>query len=462
MNFLPQSKFLVVTLSLSLLAASCAHEKYQAKRLDPAHTSAKLLSKNITGDGFKAYLIKQGYTENQLPFAAWGLNELTWCALYHHPKLEVAKAQLALANASLKTAAQKQNPIIGGHIAHSNQANGDIRPWAYGFNVEIPIETGNKRQIRVEEAQYLIAKDLLRYHQNIATADALKNELAIQTKLVDLLNKRLSLGAISSAELSAAKLRQQKTQFTVANEQAKLAEIRANLATDVGLPLEHFNGMALKPLNLDEALAKQSALLNTPDKNRDLQTSALLNRLDIRRSLEKYAAAEAKIKLEVAKQTPDISLTPGFAFEFGDSIWSLGFSALLNLLNKNQTLIAEATQLREVEGAQFDALQARTIGDLGQSLAAYEASLENTHGLKAQLEAQGQLTQKLQRQFDAGLIDRLDLTQNQLNTSVLEQQLLEAQFNSLHSALAVEDVMQRPLFEDFSMPTTISADVHHE
>jgi len=228
------------------------------------------------------------------------------------------------------------------------------------------------------------------------------------------------------------------------------------------LPVESFNAIALKPLNLDEALAKQSALLNIPDKNRDLQASALLNRLDIRRSLEKYAAAEAKIKLEVAKQTPDILLSPGFAFEFGDSIWSLGFSALLNLINKNQTLIAEATRLREVEGAQFEALQARIIGDLGQSLASYQASLENAHGLKAQLEAQEQLTQKLQRQFDAGLIDRLDLTQNQLNTSLLEQQLLEAQFNSLRTALAVEDVMQRPLFDDFSMPTTISADVHHE
>lgn len=480
MNFLPQSKFLIVTLSLSLLAAGCAHEKYQAKSLNPTQTSAKLLSKNITSTDFKAYLIKQGHAESQLPFATWGLDELTWCALYHHTKLDVAKAQLALANASLNVAGQRQNPTLGGSFARSNQANNDIRPWAYGLNVEIPIETVNKRQIRVEEAQHLaeaarmdvanvawqlrsqIAKDLLRYHQNIATADVLKNELAIQTRLVDLLNKRLSLGAISSAELSAAKLRQQKAQFNLANEQTKLAEIRSNLATDVGLPVDNFNGITLKPLNLDEALAKQSAMLNTPDKNRNFQASALLNRLDIRRSLEKYAAAEAKIKLEIAKQTPDISLTPGFLFEFGDSIWSLGFSALLNLLNKNQTLIAEATQLREVEGTQFEALQARIIGDLGQSLATYEASLEHARGLKAQLEAQEQLTQKLQRQFDAGLIDRLDLTQNQLNTSVLEQQLLEAQFNSLHAALLVEDVMQRPLFDDFSMPTTISADVHHE
>ena len=121
------------------------------------------------------------------------------------------------------------------------------------------------------------------------------------------------------------------------------AEIRAMLAADVGLTTEKFNQLTLKPLDVENTLTQQNAQL-TASKN--LQESALLNRLDIRRSLEKYAAAESKIKLEVAKQTPDISLSPGIAFEFGDSIWSLGFSTLLNLLNKNnslnQSLIAEA------------------------------------------------------------------------------------------------------------------------
>ena len=43
------------------------------------------------------------------------------------------------------------------------------------------------------------------------------------------------------------------------------------------------------------------------------------------------------------------------------------------------------------------------------------------------------------------------------NTVLLEQQLLDAQFNNLNAALAIEDVMQHPLFDDFSMPTTITA-----
>jgi hypothetical protein len=44
-----------------VLLAGCALEPYQAKPLDPAQTSAKLLNKDATSDEFKAYLIKQGY-----------------------------------------------------------------------------------------------------------------------------------------------------------------------------------------------------------------------------------------------------------------------------------------------------------------------------------------------------------------------------------------------------------------
>ena len=465
MNYFSQSAAFIACLGLGLLTAGCATEKYQAKPLDPLRISARLLNKDSTSLNFKAYLITQGYVEKDLPFATWGLNELTLSALYHHTKLDVAKAQLALANAAVNTANQKQKPVFGGRAAHSNQANGDKSPWAFGLEVEIPIETANKREIRVEEAQHLaeaaridvaeaawqlrsqIANDLLRYHENIALQKQLSHEVKKQDELIKILEKRVQLGALSNTELSQAKFLQQKTLFALNSEQSRLAAIRAALAYDVGLSSEKFNPIILKPLDLDATLAQPAKLINAP---KNLQEKALLNRLDIRRSLEKYAAAEAKIKLEVAKQTPDISLSPSFAFEFGDSIWSLGFSTLLNLLNKNQTLIAEATQLREIEGAQFEALQAKIIGDLSQNLAIYQASLQNIYQIKMQQATQMQYSQKLQRQFDAGLIDRLTLTQNALNTSLLEQQLLKAQFSNLNAALAIEDTMQRPLFDNLT------------
>ncbi len=449
---------------LAAALIGCAKVKYIAKPIEPAQVSAKILAKSTQSAAFKNYLLKNGYAEADLPFKTWGLNELTLCALYFNPKLDVAKAQLALANVNTNTANQRQSPTLGGRVARSNQANGDKNPWAFGLEVEISIETTNKRQIKAEEALHLqevahidvadvawqlrsqIAKDLLRFHENIAQQQQLNNELTIHNNLVKLLAKRVQLGAASNTELNAAKLLQQKAQFSFNSEQSKSAEIRAALAADVGLSDEKFAQLQVKNLDVESALA------STPDaaqlQAKKLQASALLNRLDIRRSLAKYAAAESKIKLEVAKQTPDISLSPGFAFEFGDSIWSLGFSTLLNLLNKNPTLIAEATQLREIEGAQFEALQANVIAAVSQANATLTASQQNVVQVRQQLTAQQQVTQKLQRQLDAGQIDRLDLTQNQLNTSLLEQQLINAKFQQLNALMALENSLQLPLNAD--------------
>jgi outer membrane protein, heavy metal efflux system len=468
---------IIKTLGLSLVSISllsgCGKEKYQAKPLEPSQISAKLQHKDATSEEFKSYLIKQGYKEIDLPFASWGLNELTLCALYFHSKLDVAKSQLALAYANLESAGVKQNPSLSGSNARSNRANNDIRPWAYGLIVEIPIETTNKRSIRREEAEHLvkiaridvadvawqirskIANDLLRYHENLAQVQALSKEFKQRDSIVSLMQKRMQLGALSNTELHSAKLQQQKALFALNAEQAKTAEIRAVLAADVGLSDEQFSKLTLKPLDIDATLAQQAGYLTAPTAQK-LQENALLNRLDIRRSLEKYAAAEANIKLEVAKQTPDISLNPGYAFEFGDKIWSLGFTSLLNLLNNNPTLINEATKLREIEGAQFEALQAKVIGDLEQNLTIYAANSQNLKQVKQYQETQLAFERKIQRQFDAGLVDKLELTQNQLKTTLLEQQLVAAQFNHLKAALTIEEIMQLPIFDDFSLITNFS------
>jgi cobalt-zinc-cadmium efflux system outer membrane protein len=243
----------------------------------------------------------------------------------------------------------------------------------------------------------------------------------------------------------------QKTEITANTLSTQLNAIRATLAADIGISVEQLNAISIKPLEIDSVLQQESALLNTPEQLKTLQQNALLNRLDIRRSLAKYAAAEARIKLEVAKQTPDIVLTPGYIFEFGDRIWSLGFSSLLNLLNKNQTLIAEATRLREIEGAQFEALQSSIIGNLNLAYAHYQSSLQQISQTQSQLALETQHQQTLQKQLESGLVDRLFVTQNALLLLLTEQQLIRLKFNSLKAAIAIEDVMQRPIL-DHAMP----------
>ena len=455
-----------VLLVIFAFLASCANLPYQAKPLDTSKPLEKFQQKSIADPAFRDYLLKQGYTEQSIPFKSWGLNELTSTALYFHPDLTLAKAKLALAESNIEISGLKKIPTFDAQVAHSNQANDDIRPWAFGLQVEIPIETSDKRTIRVEEAQHLaevarmdiaetawqlryqLNNDLIDYTENANNIKLLKNNLAIYETLINLYNKRLLKGLASNVEVSKVKLLKQKSQFELLNEEAKTDELVAKLATDSGLTIEQFKLIPIKTFNIENSLSEQDKALSV--KPNQLQEEALLNRIDIRRGIAKYAAAEAKIKLEVAKQTPDISLTPGIAFEYGDRIWSLGFASLINLLNHNPTYIKQAEQLRNIEGAQFESLQSSVIGDVSLAYAKYQAVKNKLDQSKAEQQSQLKLMEKLQKQFEAGLADRVELTQASLSVAGAEQMLHRVEFELLRTQMEIENLLQRPLLEPAS------------
>lgn len=438
----------------------CAKQNYQPKPISVEKTTQKLANKSPASSAFEAYLISQGYPKERLPIQVWDADTLTYSALYHHTALDLAKARLALAESNIEVAQLKSPPTINANFGRSDQANGDISPWTYGLQVDIPIETANKREIKKEEAQQLanvalmdvaeiawqlrhqLTIDLIDYHANQSNLLLLKNEVNAHQQLVDILRKRLSLGLASNLEVSKAALDLKKAQSLLISEEAKTNAIIAKITTDAGLSIDQFKPNKFEELKLSDVISKQDSSIQTMP----LQQEALLNRVDIRRSLAKYAAAEAKIKLEVAKQTPDISLSPGYLFEFGDKIWSLGFTSLFQLINNQQpTLIKHAEQLRDVEGAQFDALQASVIGQLARALADYDSAKQSLNQFHSTKLAEEQQLLRQQKQFEAGMIDRLTLTQARLASLVSEQQVQQGQFTLLRMQANIENILQKPL-----------------
>ena len=460
----------IISVVIISLFTGCATEQYEAKPLSTQAVLTHINNRDPNSAEFNAYLAKQGFKADELPIKSWGLRELTLSALFFHARLNVAKSQLALAQLSIDSANIKQNPSISGNFGRSNQANGDINPWAYGLQVDIPIETTNKRAMRVEEARHLaeaarldvaetawqlrqdIATDLLKLHENTAKIAQLSNELQVHQQITNILQKRVDTGLASNTELHINQLAQQNLEFERNKQIAKTDEIRAKLATDCGLPLETFKQLQLTPFSLDTTLTQQITAINRLTANQ-LQESTLLNRIDIRRSLAKYAAAESKIKLEIAKQTPDVSISPGLAFEFGDTVWSLGINALLSLANKNQTMIAETKQLREIEAAQFEALQAQIISTINQAKVQYSSALQVMSMQEQLYNSQTVLLKKQQSQLNAGLIDRLSLTQSNLSQHQAAQQLQSAQFAVLQAALNLEVLMHIPLDIQATLPS---------
>ncbi len=447
---------------LPTILGGCNFLQYTAKPIEPVLNAVKFEAKNPAGDAFNQYLISNGYSADHLPLKTWGVDELTYCALFFHPSLDVARAQWRAAESAELAAAERPIPNLNANVARSNQANEDIKPFAFGLSIDIPIETANKREIRIENARHLsqaakleiaqtawqlrnqVVQSFNEYQFNQQQIKLLTEEQMRRQEIVDIYQKRVSLGAASNVELSTVKLQLQTTTSELNTANQNKLVLQSKLASNLGLPLGKVSEMNLASDSVDQP-SQLNPVMTTDVQAGDLQTSALLNRLDIRIALERYAAAEAKLKLEIAKQYPDLVISPGYAYEFGDRIWSLGLSGLLTLLNKNKVGIAEATQLREVEAAQFNALQAKVIAEANISstqVAQANLALDNQHKL---LSEQQNNTQRMMRRFSAGEIDRLELTYAKLENNVAEKSVALAYFQLKTALNQLENTLQKPL-----------------
>ncbi len=305
------------------------------------------------------------------------------------------------------------------------------------------------------QLRHQIAMDLIAFHQNRAEIELLQQELETRESIINMLEKRVNAGITSRTVLNDVSLLSLKTKHNLNKKQTESRLIKTKLAADVGLTPGQFDSIKIKPLSIKTTLEKQSALLEIPLESKALQEQALLNRIDIRRSIAQYEAAEAEIKLQAAKQIPNITLSPGFLFEFGDKIWSLGFSTLLNLLHPNTVLTEEAKQLQTIQGARFENLQATIIAEISQAYTRYQAAAQTTEQANETLTNQLTQEQRMLKQFNNGLIGKLNLAQYTLNSLVAKQQLLASQFALLKVNNQIENIMQKPLYSSFQLPAYV-------
>jgi cobalt-zinc-cadmium efflux system outer membrane protein len=461
----------LATAIIGTLISGCAYQSYTAKPLDITAIASEFRQHDPSSQDFQAYLKSQGYTDEQLPLRHWSLNELTYSALYFHADLDVARAMWRAAQAGERIAGQRPNPGVSGDIErHSDTENG-ISPWTFGLAIDIPIETGGKRQARMDRASSLseasridiaqtawkvrsrVHASWIAYQAALSQTRLLGEELSLRSEISGMLEARLRAGMVSSLESANARLLAQKTRQLLDTEKANLAELKSRLASHAGLSIQGFNKINLA--DVDKALVnlRRESLIAGPEALNAAQETALLNRLDIRAALARYDAAEAKLRLEIARQYPDIVLSPGYSYDQGDKIWSIGISTLLSLLNKNEGNIAEAEAQREVEAAKFRALQTGIIGELESRKALYLQTLSSVKDAERLLEAQVERTQLSEKQFDQGIIDRLELTAAKLENLLARQNLILSETRVQRAGHALEEIMQYPLENPLPMPS---------
>lgn len=451
---------------LGILLPAC--QSYVPKPLDPVAIADGIVTRDPLSSEFQRYLQSQGYDATQLPVRQWGLKEFIHSALFHHPDLDVARAQWRAAQAAEMTAAGRPNPGISTNTEKHRQHEDHISPWTYGLSIDIPVETAGKRGARMERASKLseaarieIAQEAwevrsrvhdswLAWQHGRQYVSLLHEEQKLRSDIVSMLESRFREGMISSLELAIARLQLQKVQHSLDTETARLGELKATLANHAGLTLQALEKLDLQDADLTEIPSVPIA--DSADTHAQLRAGALLNRLDVRAALARYDAAEARLKLEIARQYPDLEISPGYIYDQGDRIRTLGLSTLLALFNRNEGNIAEAEAERELEAARIRELQSNIIGELEIRGAAYQQALTSLNETRRMMEAQQERVHRMARQLEQGFADRLEMAGVELEILQTKYSLLNNGLRLRQAARALEDALQQPLETALDMP----------
>jgi len=438
------------------LFAGCV--RFHPQPVSPEQTAAQLESRRLDDPGLKAYLEKNlGHPLADWPLRQWDLNSLTLAAFYFHPDLDAARAQWRLAEAGIKTAGARPNPSVTATPAYDSQIPGAPSPWIIPVSLDVPIETAGKRARRIAEAKDLsqsarwnlittawqvrsgVRASLLDFTVAGRRDALLEKQLAAQEQVVKLLQQRFDLGESSRPELTTAQIALNQARLDAGDAQTRLANARSQLAESLGV-----SGAALEKMDLAFDFS-----LRGPDDftSAEARRVALLGRSDVRGALADYAAAQDDLRLQIAKQYPDLHLGPGYAWNSGstgDNEWSLGLTLELPVFDRNQGPIGEAKARRDLAAAQFTALQAKVIGEIERAIAGYRVADTQLKTGETLLAAEQRQEQSIEAQQQAGAADQLDLfsARVEFNTAALAHLDGLAKFQMALGAL--EDALQRP------------------
>lgn len=440
----------------AMTLAGCAH--FQPKPLSPGQAAQELESRSLTNSALKGFLETNLRRNIQdWPHPPWDFDMLTLAAFYYHPDLAVARAQWDVAQAAIKTAGGRPNPTLSLVPGYDTTHSGVPSPWFPAITFDVPIETAGKRGKRIaaaeraaESARFNILTAAWQIRATLRTTllDAtaayermglLQREVSIQERIVELLQRQAEAGAIARSDLNVRRIALQQSRLDLTVAQSQLVEARARAAEAIGIPLS-----ALDDAELSFDPLRDFAL---PDDltSAEVRRVALMSRSDILAALADYAAAEATLRLEIAKQYPDVHLSPGYQYDTGDNKWSLGITFDLPILNQNQGPIAEAAARREEAAAKFNALQAKVLAEIERAVEVFRVTKRSSTMLRSLAKEQENQLQSVEAQFKAGAVDQLELQNARLESAAAALAQLDGRIKLEQAAAALEDAVQRPL-----------------
>lgn len=445
-------RFVLSLAAVAALTACAPAVRYHPKPIVPATTAQRLESRTLTGPGLRRFMEENlGHKMSAWPPQAWGLRELTLAAYYYNPQMQIARAQAEEARAAITTAAARPNPVL-------TLSPGIPNPYLLGLDLLFTRETAGRRKIMVKQASDLssaarlelartawkvrsgVRAGFLNYFMAIRQAELQGNEVQLHSQQVQLLSARFKVGYVARPAVAQARQTLMSSRVTLSRAEGRIPEARAALAGAIGIPVSALQGTKFSWKAFDHQ--PEPAALSAEQ----IQREAVLNRLDVRQALEQYQAAEAALQLEIARQHPNFNMGPGYQFEESHNFFTLTFSTILPVFNRNQGPIAEAEARRKQAAAQFIATQANAISQSEQALASYHSALAELQEASRSLAQVRNVQEPMAlQQVKFGQSDQLFLNSIRLEGAAAVSTRLTALAHVQAALGQLEDAVQRPL-----------------
>lgn len=444
-------RILFLTFAVSVLSGCVSHSP---KALSPAATLSELDSRNLSDPGLLEFLQSHGQAATQ----DWDLTRLTLAGFFFSPELDVVRAQLVEANAGVRTAEARPNPTFSFSPTYNNDTPGGMSPWILGYALDVPIETAGKRGYRTAEARHraeaarlhvagtawtvrsAVRRALVDLHSAEMTAELWRGQKSLLADAARIVEAQVGAGDVSPLYAAQARIALNRAELAARDSERAVVSARSQLAQAIGVPVSALSEARLSYRGLSDATETGTAP--------EARTWAAQNRADLLAELAAYAAAEAALQGEVARQYPDISFGPGYELDQGEGKWSLGVGVTLPLFHQNQGPIAAAKARREVAAARFLALQNRVLAEVDRATADHAAARGDLETVKAMRESLERQTKTIEAQQQAGETSRLDLVRARIELADNTRAELEARLRAARALSALEDAVQRP----FSWP----------
>ncbi|WP_262692832.1 TolC family protein [Kordiimonas aestuarii] len=289
--------------------------------------------------------------------------DLLAIAVRRSPGISQAQSEYRASQARADAAGQMR-PLGLTLTAEYSKGADAAKPWLFGTSVDIPLDLAGQREARMAEARFVslsahfvMAAALWDVRSQLRAAitevHAARQILVfsrdaydLQRALADLEQRKFDAGETPVGSVIASQQMLDASRQDLQQQQVDLVNAQIQLAGVLNIPVEQARTLAVDNIPLPELDRETIA---------DNEERSLYTHSEIFAAISAYDLAEARLKSEVAKQYPDIHLSPGIVWERGVFKWPLSVGFSLPPLDMNKANIGAAEQDRIAAAEKLDA-----------------------------------------------------------------------------------------------------------